>query len=202
MRENRGTEREKQEAAQPVTHIFLTGDTQVGKSTIIRRWIAAHPTFRIGGFRTVAGPREPDGCDSIHIIPAAGKTPLTADNRVLRRGGDVWSHGRRVQPFLPVFDTVGAALLADPAAYDLILMDEVGIQEDGAEQFRRAVLACLDGEIPILGVVRDLPGTLTNAVRRHPNTRLVTVTVQNRTQLLPQLLAWPDGGAGTFSSPG
>ena len=175
-----------------MVHIFLTGNIQVGKSTIIQRWIAAHPGWRAGGFRTIAGPQEPDGCDSVHIIPAVGDAPLTVDNRVLLRGGGVQNHGRRVRPFLHVFDAVGTALLEQGSNCDLILMDEIGIQEDGAARFHQAVLTCLDGTIPILGVVRDLPGELTNAVRGHPNTKLLTVTEKNREQVFWRLLDWPD----------
>ena len=172
-------------------NIFLTGEIQVGKSTIIRRWLEAHPGLRVGGFRTVAGPREPDGCDSIHIVPGTGSAALTDANRVLRRGGDILSHGRRVQPFLAVFDTVGTALLEQCGNCDLLLMDEIGIQEDGADRFRRAVLACLDGPVPILGVVRNLPGRLTDAVRGHPKTRILVVTEENRKYVRRELL---DGG--------
>lgn len=164
-------------------NLFLTGEIQVGKSTILRRLLAARPHLSLGGFRTVAGPRAPDGGDSVHIIPAAGGTPLTMENRVIRRGS-----GRAAEAFPAVFDQVGAPLLEDSRGCGLILMDEVGRLEDGAARFRRAVLACLDGDAPVWGVVRNLPGALTDAVRAHPRTRLVTVTAENRERVLAELL--------------
>ena len=172
-------------------HIFLTGEIQVGKSTIIRKWLEAHPELKTGGFRTVAGPKNSDGSDSVHIIPAVGETPLTAENCVLQRGA--WAPNRKFSVSLEVFDTIGVSLLERTEDCDLILMDEVGVQEDGAQKFSQAVLNCLDGDIPILGVVRDKPGMLTNAVRGHEKTELIVVTVENRQKVLERLLEW-DGG--------
>ena len=36
-------------------HIFLTGDVQVGKSTIIKKTLAALQLQGVGGFRSVLG---------------------------------------------------------------------------------------------------------------------------------------------------
>lgn len=34
-------------------NIFLTGNVQVGKSTILNRFISSHPDLKIGGFKTL-----------------------------------------------------------------------------------------------------------------------------------------------------
>lgn len=34
-------------------NIFLTGNVQVGKSTILNRFIFSHPDLKIGGFKTL-----------------------------------------------------------------------------------------------------------------------------------------------------
>ena len=46
-------------------HIFLTGDVQVGKSTIINKTLAALKIERPGGFRSVSVPDLPDGAMSV-----------------------------------------------------------------------------------------------------------------------------------------
>ena len=170
-------------------HIFLTGAVQVGKSTLINRWLAVHPEVKPGGFRTLAGPRADDGSDSVHIVPAAGPVELNDANRVLRRARV--RPGQGIQVFPEVFDTVGVSLLKHTADCDILLMDEIGIQEDGAEQFRRAVLECLDGDVPVLGVVRSLPGILTDAVRAHPKVTVAEVTPENRPEIFELLMKWP-----------
>ncbi len=169
-------------------HLFLTGEIQVGKSTVIQRWLAAHPGLRVGGFRTVPGRRGRDGADTVHIVPAVSECPLTRENCVLMR------RGRR--PYMKitscneVFDQLGVALLQNAAGCSVILMDEIGIQEELAFQFHAAVLERLDGDTPVLGVVRSKPGTLTDAVRAHPNVEVVTVTEENRNEIFRELMAW------------
>ena len=168
-------------------HIFLTGDIQVGKSTILRNVIAAHPEWRVGGYRTVWLEERSPNRNSIHIVPAAEDVPLTDVNRVGIREG-VWPD-RICTDFTEVYDTVGAALLKDAGESDLILMDEIGQGENEARQFHQAVLSLLDGDTPVMGVVRDKPGVLPDLVRAHPNVQVVVVTVENRDRILEQLLA-------------
>ena len=49
-------------------HIFLTGDVQVGKSTIIRKTLLALQLQAIGGFRSISVPDLPDGINFNIII--------------------------------------------------------------------------------------------------------------------------------------
>lgn len=168
-------------------HTFLTGEVQVGKSTIIRRWLQAHPGLRVGGFWTVPGAVGEGGGDAVHIVPAGGNPVLTVENRIMFRWGD-WPN--RTREFFPhVFDSVGVSLLRDDGEKDILIMDEIGFTEDSAVLFQQAVLEKLEGDTPILGVVRALPGVLTDAVRAHPKSRIVTVTRENREEVLEQLLA-------------
>lgn len=167
-------------------HVFLTGDIRVGKSTIIRRWLEANSGLRLGGFRTVWKKAKGAEDNSFHIVPAGRDVPLTEENRTgLRRG--VFPN-REAVDFPEVFDTVGVALLESSRDCDLILMDEIGVSEEQAELFQQAVLSFLDSEIPVLGVVKDKPGKLTDAVRRHPNTEIITVTPENRVEAFEKLI--------------
>lgn len=167
-------------------HIFLTGEVQVGKSTIIRRWLQAHPQLRVGGFRTVPGAKGKNGEDTVHIIPAAGNPALTAENRIMFRQGR-WPQ-RKLEFFPQVFDRVGVSLLREGGEKDILIMDEIGFTEDNAALFQQAVLEKLEGDMPILGVVRALPGVLADAVRAHPKSRIIAVTQENREEVLKRLL--------------
>ena len=163
-------------------HVFLTGDIQVGKSTIIRRYLEEHPGLRVGGFLTVWGGdrRAPDV--TLHIIPADGTGAPGADNVIKRRTG------KGMADYPEVYDAAGVRLLQNSAACDIIVMDEIGPGENEALAFHRAVLETLRGDVPVLGVVRALPGVLTDAVRACGNVRTVTVTEENREDILQELL--------------
>lgn len=168
-------------------HVFLTGRIQVGKSTIIRRYLEAHRGMRIGGFCTVWKRERGAEENSIHIVSAAGGT-MTDENRVALRFGAY--PNRTAIDFPEVFDRVGVPLLEAADGSDIIIMDEIGSGENSSLLFQKAVLERLNGAVPVLGVVRDRPGVLPGMVRRHPNTEIITVTVENREVVLSRLFEW------------
>ena len=170
-----------------INHVFLTGDIQVGKSTILRRYLEANSKLRIGGFRTVWSERWNERTSSIHIVPAAEDVPLTEANCVGIREGK-WPNRRR-EDYPAVYDTVGAALLTSDNNCDIYLMDEIGPGENDAKRFHTAVMKLLDGEIPVFGVLQDKPGVLSALIKAHKKVRLITVTTHNRDEILQQLLS-------------
>ena len=167
-------------------HIFLTGDVQVGKSTILRKTLAALGLDDPGGFRSVSVPDLPDGAMSVYLLAAAEPEPAMGDfNRVGIRKGC----GRGIEKFPQAFETAGVQALENAERSRLILMDEVGRMESGAARFSARILALLDGSVPILGVVQKIADTpLTNAIRKHPNVRVLTVTKENREELAREVL--------------
>ena len=108
---------------------------------------------------------------SVHLLPAAGGTP-SAENLLFYCGA--YSCDR--------FDTLGTAALRDRDG-DVLLMDELGPAESGAKKFCEAVLAALDSDLPVLGVLQKADTEFLRAVAGHPRVRLVTVTVENRDEL-------------------
>ena len=157
-------------------HIFLTGDIQVGKSTLIRRVLAALSPLALGGFFTVS---EPDA-------------PRSAENRVglrIRGCGGVGDAA--------AFNRAGCAALAGAEGTQLILMDEVGRMERDADAFTARIEALLDCEKPIFGVLRGAAHTpLAERIRSHSGTRLVVVTPENREKLLPWIVELLRGEIG------
>lgn len=166
-------------------HLFLTGEIQVGKSTLIGKLLNACPTLRAGGFRTVWSEPRQAPKNRLHIVPAFGETELTEENCVGLR--DHVTHCKVDNS--QVYDKVGTALLRDAENWDLIVMDEIGCGENEALQFQAAVLTLLDGDTPIIGVVQARAGRLPDQIRRHPRVRLLTVTEENRDALAEELIA-------------
>lgn len=154
-------------AAPCTDHLFLTGDKGVGKSTLARCLLAGHTPC---GFRTVRVTGVLDR-PSVHLLPAVGGVP-SAENLLFYCGA--YSCDR--------FDTLGTAALRDRDG-DVLLMDELGPAESGAKKFCEAVLAALDGDLPVLGVLQKADTEFLRAVAGHPRVRLVTVTVENRDEL-------------------
>ena len=167
-------------------HIFLTGDVQVGKSTIIKKTLAALQLQGVGGFRSISVPDLPDGAMSVYLIPAGDEHPMMGDwNRVGIRKGC----GRGIEKIPEAFERAGVQALVDAENMPLILMDEVGRMESAAARFSARILELLNGDTPILGVVQKIADTkLTNAIRTHPNVHVLTVTKENREELAGEVL--------------
>jgi nucleoside-triphosphatase len=165
-------------------HIFLTGPIQCGKTTLIQRVLGELGNIQIGGFRTISVPTAiPGAMNEVYIVPAIKDHPkLTRDNLIGIRWGD-----RRYSAYPEAFETSGVGLLQNDANAQIILMDELGIMENKAPYFISAVETALNGDIPILGVIKPQHGLLADTVRRHPRARVIAVDVKNRDRLVPEI---------------
>ena len=166
-------------------HFFLTGEIQVGKSTIINRAVQSLG-LPVGGFRTAAGNYAPDGSSDIFIIGTGDKMDCCNDsNRVAHRTG---IRGKGFTAYPEVFDTVGAGLLYRAEKYSLIIMDELGFMESRAFEFQKAVFECLDGDIPVLGVIKPTSTDFLDRIRAHEKVNILRVDISNRDEVLKELL--------------
>ena len=154
-------------------HLFLTGAKGVGKSTLLRSLLAGKGP--LGGFRTVRVVH-PGGAN-VYILPASGDENYCEGNLL-------FTCGNTASP--EVFDRLGCAMLTDRQAA-VVVMDELGPAEVQAFAFQRAVLAQLDGDIPVYGVIQQARIPFLDAVRAHPAVELVEVTADNRNALVEEL---------------
>lgn len=161
-------------------NIFLTGEVGVGKSTVISKVLSLLPQVICGGFRTVSEmPIIGGNLLEVYIEKAWEQTPHDAEHMVGTRLG----HGRFTS-YQQTFDTVGTPILfATPANATLILMDELGMMEDNATLFRQAVMNALDGELPVLGVIKPKHTDFLDAIRAHESSEIIEVTLDNRDEL-------------------
>jgi nucleoside-triphosphatase len=165
------------------TKILLTGHPGIGKTTLIREVIAQIPA-PISGFYTqemrTAGRR-------------VGFELLTLDGqqRVLAHVDIRGSH--RIGKYgvdIAVLDE-----LAVPALYrgieenGLIVIDEIGPMEILSPVFRQAVLDVLESPARVLGTIvkRSIP--FTDGLKARSNIELIHVQLDNREQLVQDLIA-------------
>ena len=82
----------------------------------------------------------------------------------------------------------GVALL-EQAGPPLILMDELGFMENEAHVFQQKVLEILDGNIPVLGVIKPQSFPFLDKVRNHPKVKVLDITTENREEKFCELLS-------------
>lgn len=162
-------------------HIFLTGEVQIGKSTVLRKTIAG-VSVHVGGFRTffMEDRSLPDKMLYIAGIDGA-----------YREGAQVVVRFVDGKPIVLAeqFDLIGGMLLRKAReSAGLIIMDECGRLEREALVFQKEVLQTLDEETPVLGVIRQDAGGWTERIRDHPNVQVITVDRENRDRLPTELI--------------
>lgn len=164
-------------------HVFLTGEKQVGKSTLLRRALNCFPG-EPGGFFTRRTGNFLDGRYSVHLF-AAGEKPEPTENNLLFvcRAPDDDAAER--------FDRLGCAALERSGGCPLIIMDELGPHEAAAARFRSEVLKLLDGDTPILGVLQAPAERFWPEIVKHPGAEIIEITKSNRDSeaLLQHILA-------------
>ena len=165
--------------------IFLTGEVGIGKSTVIDKVLSLLPEVVCGGFRTIsAAPLTEGALLDVFIESAWEQTPHDSAHLAGTRWGD-----NRFTAYPSVFDVVGVAFLASPPKKaTLLLMDELGVMESESELFKNAVLSTLNGNLPVLGVVKPKQTDFLDSIRTHDNSLVFEVTEQNR-QEIPFLIA-------------
>jgi len=163
-------------------HVFLTGEKQIGKTRALNRAVELInlPCY---GFRTRFLTRE-RGSSSLYMLPAEDLT-LTDEAHMV----GLLSEGR-MHPLRERFDTLGVDLLREARRHPegLILMDECGHLEKEALLFQREILACLDGDIPVLGVLRK-GQAWHDFIRSHPRVCVLTVDEENRGGMAEQVVS-------------
>ena len=153
-------------------HVFLTGAKRVGKSTVLRKVLSGYPG-NIGGFFTVRTDGVFPGKFTVHLCPAGENAAPDTDNLLfVCREADRSAAER--------FDRLGCKALGDRAGCSLLVMDEIGPTEAEAARFRRAVLDCLDGDTPVLGVLQAPADRFWPEVVSHPSVLVLEITEENR----------------------
>lgn len=163
-------------------HLFLTGDKQVGKSTLLRRLIEARK-LDCAGFETRAfflnGERRGFTLHGRIEMP-----PYRNDCICCARIEE-----KRAVPVLPVFEENGVLILkrslASPAPF--LLMDELGRLEREASGFIAQIEACLDADKRVLGVLQKCNSAHVARIAQRADVTVLTVTPENRDELLEWL---------------
>jgi len=163
-------------------HIVLDGPARSLKSELIARLLEATERS-VHGFITRRLDADETGFHPIYIHPAgravrehgSGNLVGTCDSKV---------HHVNTR----VFEELGVEYLDAPFG-GIVVMDELGFMEAGADAFTRKVLTLLEGDLPVIASTKartDIP-FLCN-VRSYPNCRVYAVTPENFEELYAKLL--------------
>lgn len=181
-------------------HIFLTGPQDVGKTTVINKVLAklekqhSDKPLIVKGFRSFWGEDFAPRKSYAYIAHADCEFADLGAAAIALRDTSTWD----MEIYPQTFDNIGVGILEYSKDADLILMDELGFMESEALDFRQKVMDVLDGNIPVIGVLKqdteffkDSP--FLNGIRAHDKVCEIKVSVDNRDDLVEELVRIYDG---------
>lgn len=156
-------------------NLFVTGQSGIGKSTLLQEVLLPYMPV-VTGFET-----RPYGINGQYAgYYLHGLSPLICpgdnDKPISVRTGE-----RQRIPITAVFEQFGCQYL-DAALEDtgkIILMDELGDLEEGAEAFQSKVKECLSGKKTVLGVVKDIASEWLGKIKRREDTEILMLDERN-----------------------
>ena len=164
-------------------HIFLTGEIQTGKTTIIKKFLA-QTNLPADGFVTYWEPGV-DGSRSLYLSPYSEDLRTVNRYLVMR---DVEGKPASREDAVNVFNEHGRRILSESGRRSIIIMDELGFLESKSLLFRQAVMERIQGNTPVLGVIKPVSTGFLDEIRAHKGVVIREVTVENREDSLQWLL--------------
>ncbi len=166
--------------------LLLTGLPGSGKTTIVRKVVAALSDRRIRGFVT-AEIRRAGHRVGFELSTFAGRKRLLAHvdidsrYRVGRYGVDVEG-----------LDEIAEEALSLDDSAEVYVVDEIGKMECFSVKFCAAMRRVLDSGVPVVATVARRGGGLIAEVKRRADVELWEVTHANRDQMPAQIVRWLD----------
>ncbi|HEY44561.1 MAG TPA: NTPase [Anaerolineae bacterium] len=156
---------------------LLTGSPGSGKTTAIQK-IISRLSCEAGGFYTEEI-REGSRRTGFALITMDGRSGVLAHIRI-RGAPRIGKYGVD----LSVMDGIAVDCLTRAMAEkDIVVIDEIGPMELLSKRFREVVMQVLESDVLVLGSIAKRRTDFTDAIKRHPNVRMVEIDRANREQV-------------------
>ena len=162
-------------------HIFLTGEKQVGKSTVIGK-VLESLDVKVEGFCTL--PYQIDGQTKGYYLHS-----LNPMNEYENNSPISIRVGLQKNKSIPeTYETLGVKILKELQGDGIILLDEIGKLENKAFIFQQEVFKCLDKYKQVIGVLQKTNSPLVEAISKREDVVVLTVTKENRDEIPQKII--------------
>jgi nucleoside-triphosphatase THEP1 len=187
-------------------HLFLTGPACSGKSALLRETLG-EMLLQAGGYCTAMDLADDGALLGCSLFPAAAAGGAAGFER--ERFLDFSAFPPRHDN--EVFRTTGVQLLEESAWYPFAVIDEFGGFDLIIPQFRKALEKFLSSDLPVIGIVKEKADSdqlrqllglgerysefldrLHEELRRDPDTEILVLTDENRTEAAVVVAAWAE----------
>ena len=166
------------------TAYLLCGEPGSGKTTVIIE-VLARVDKSCGGFYTeeIRGGGIRQGF-SINTLDGKSTTlahtAIGSRHRVGKYGVDIAS-----------MDEVAVPAVREAISNcEIVVIDEIGKMELYSDSFKEAVIEALQSDKKVLGTIMLAPHPWADGVKRRPEVAIITVTRNNRSEVVKQVLEW------------
>lgn len=172
-----------------MNNILLTGDKQIGKSTIIDTTINLlknnlQSNVSIGGYRIKREIYTKDNITTrIFFINC-----LLDDSSYKIIENKVTNEQWEMNTFIEGFNNYSFNLNKSISSCDLIILDEIGFTESKADEFVKNLYSALNSFKPVLGVIRNKECSFINNIKNREDVLLISVNEENRNYLPNEIL--------------
>lgn len=163
-------------------NILLTGEIQVGKSTIINKVIDKYFKNKVvSGFKTLAF-YEDIKKEGYYIEDQLEKDNLVNEENIV---GIVSEETNRCIGISKTFENKGVEILkrAMNTESDLILLDELGFFENNSENFKNMIMDIFETEIRVIGVLKKKDTEFLNSIKSRKDIKIIEVNIENREEI-------------------
>lgn len=159
-------------------NIFLTGNINVGKSTILKK-IIKELKIKTSGFLTLPYIKQGELL-GFYIKSLIDESEMLDYNKIYFIGRK--SLNDRWEAYPEIFDSIGVRILKDSlkSKKDVIIMDELGFFETNALKFQEYVFRCLDSHKIVFGVVKPAKTVFLNNIRYRDDVLILEINKENR----------------------
>lgn len=165
-------------------HLFVTGETGIGKSNLIHQLVNQVPVEKIYGFYTkkISVRIGKENIEKVYMYAARQTNALDQGCCIATILGP-----GKFDLNLDAFEKYGVDLLDDIPDRSVVVMDELGFLESQAATFCQRVLQLLGRQVLIIGVIKAKQTEFLARVRCHVSVEMYSLTKENR-EALTQLL--------------
>ena len=160
-------------------NVFLIGDINCGKSTIVDAFINEFKG-NIRGFKTIRAKTDLDDFFGIYMLDICNPNQeLSTKNKV----GDC-KEDKSLICYEDVFVTLSLNALSNYKEANLIIMDELGILENKCHEFQKKVYECLNSDINVLGVIKQRKSIFLDNIRNRSDVKIIDFSMFKNTDVL------------------
>ncbi len=163
-------------------NVFLTGQINCGKSTIINKFLEGYKG-KAAGYRTIRAKTHLDDFFGVYLLEInESKKNMNEKNR----SGTCFADKSLICHEY-VFNTLGVKLLEGYSQADIVIMDEIGGLEKDCTLFLNKISEVLDSDANVLGVIKQKDTPYLNGIKQRADVRIIEITGRNNKEALEEV---------------